>query len=345
MSWWQILLVPFALLIDLITRLRNGLYDRGVLNAFAFETNLVVIGNLSMGGSGKTPFTCYLIDFLKKSNLQVTTLSRGYRRKTSGFRLAGALDNAVTMGDEPFQYRLRHGDQVGVAVGEDRVLSIPDILFYRPQTDVILLDDAFQQRALAPSFSILLTRYDCPFYADWIFPMGTLREQRSNASRADVIIVSNCPASLSESEMQTIRVRANRYSDAPVFFTKVNYESPVSFGVGELKRKVIGISGIANPSPFEQHLKQNYQVKMAHRYLDHHRYTSEDVRAILAEMDDETSLITTEKDYAKLVAFPELASASCFYIPIEIQFLRDEALFQSLLMERIKNYHLEIISD
>ena len=338
MVWWQFLLFPFSVLFDLLTRFRNYLYDSELLKAFEFETNLIAIGNLSMGGSGKTPFTIYLIDFLTEQGFKISTLSRGYRRKSKGFQLANETSNARIIGDEPFQYYLRYQNQVGVAVGEDRVLSIPDLLSFRPETEIILLDDAYQQRPLKFSLSILLTRFDRPFWDDFVFPSGTLRENRGEAKRADLIIVTGCPSSLTESDQVKIRENAKAYSSAKVFFTHTSYLEPVSFSGDGLKSKAVVISGIANPGPFEEYLKRNFNVVLTHRFADHHAYSTEDIRSIIRELDSDTSLITTEKDYVKLREFRELSSYSCLYLPIVTQFLRDEALFQSIVLDHIKDY-------
>lgn len=338
MAWWQVLVFPFSILIDLLTRFRNHIYDSGFLKSFEFETNLIAIGNLSMGGSGKTPLTMYLIEFLKAQGMKVSTLSRGYRRKSRGFLVADGRLNATQLGDEPFQYVLRYGEEVGVAVGEDRVLSIPDLLYSKPETQVILLDDAFQQRALKVSLSILLTRFDQPFWNDFVVPAGSLREKRAEAGRADVIVVTGCPKTLSESQQVKLRSEASEYSKAQVFFTWTEFQEPIPFfGVG-MKSKVIGISGIAYAKPFEDYLNRNYPVKLTYRFGDHHPYSEADVQGIMKELDAETTLIVTEKDYVKLREFQQLSEYSCFYLPIRTRFLRDEAFFQSIILHCVKVY-------
>ncbi len=338
MAWWQILVFPFSIPIELLTRFRNYLYNSGFLKSFEFETNLIAIGNLSMGGSGKTPLTIYLIEFLRSQGLRVSTLSRGYRRKSRGFLIADGLLNATQLGDEPFQYVLRFGDEIGVAVGEDRVLSIPDLLYSKPETQIILLDDAFQQRALKVSLSVLLTRYDQPFWTDFVVPAGSLREKRAEAGRANVIVVTGCPKTLSESDRIKLKSKANAYSEAPVFFTWTEFLEPVPFFGSEMRSKVLGISGIAHPKPFEDYLIRNYQVKLTYRFPDHHPYSEVDIQGIIKELDADTTLIVTEKDYVKLREFHQLSEYSCFYLPIRTRFLKDEALFQSIILHSVKVY-------
>ena len=340
MTWWQFLLFPFAMLFDLVTRLRNQLYDKALIKPFQFETNVIGIGNLSVGGTGKSPMVAYLIELLSDSGYEVSTLSRGYKRSTKGFRIASEKEDAKSLGDEPFMFYRRYGDKTHVAVGEERILAIPELLLHFPQTEVVLLDDIFQHRTVKPSLNILLTTYQQPFYEDFLLPSGRLRESRKGADRADVIIVTKCPEQLSEAEQRMIKDRMSIYSDARVFFTGISYGEPVPF-FGEKKKpenKVVGISGIANGKLFHQEVETRYSVMISHQYGDHHKYTALDVKGIIAELNSKNSLITTEKDAVKLLSFNELKSYSCFYIPIEVKFLKDESLFKSIIENSIKDY-------
>lgn len=343
MFWWQVIFFPFALLFHLVTQLRNWMYDRGYRKSTPFDANVIAVGNLAIGGTGKTPMIDYLIRHFLKKNLKPATLSRGYGRETKGFRLGNWNDTPATLGDEPYGYFTKYKGQVPVAVGAERDLAISELLLYAPDVFTVLLDDAFQHRRVKPTVSILLTTYQNPFYQDYLLPIGRLRESRVGAKRADIIIVTKCPSFLSESEQVKIKYEISTYSEAPVFFMTVDYLDPrpiFSNGL-PLSNKVVAISGMAQPAPFEQHVSGKYQITLAHHYRDHYKYKQEDVRDISRELGPDISLITTEKDMEKLKAFPELAHHSCYCIPIEMKFIRDEALFYSALDSMLKYYAQE----
>src|SRR4051812_38727618 len=192
----RLLLYPFAVLYNLVTRLRNHLYDIGHKPAFQFETPVITIGNLNVGGSGKTPMVEYLVELLKK-DFKVATLSRGYRRETKGYRTATDSDTVRHIGDEPMQLFRKFGKDINVIVGEDRVFAIPNILHDFPETNVILLDDALQHRSVRARLSILVTEYSHPFYNDFVLPFGRLREARRGASRSDIVVVTKCVEGIS----------------------------------------------------------------------------------------------------------------------------------------------------
>ncbi|MEL7146090.1 MAG: tetraacyldisaccharide 4'-kinase, partial [Bacteroidota bacterium] len=228
MKIFKWLLFPFAVLYDLITRLRNHLYNIEYYKSFEFQTNVISVGNLTVGGTGKTPMIEYLIRLLR-DQYGLATLSRGYGRKTRGF-LQGDFDQTKVhdIGDEPFQYLLKFHDKVGIFVGEERAWAIPGILMERPGTEVILLDDAYQHRTVLPSLSILMTRYDRLFSADFLMPMGRLREARKGASRADAVVVSKCPFNFDEKAIIE-DIRKYIAPSIPVFFTSVAYGAAMSF--------------------------------------------------------------------------------------------------------------------
>ena len=314
MYWWQYLLFPFGVLFDLITRIRNYLYDTGFQRSFRFHTNVIAVGNLSVGGTGKTPMVNFLIDYFLQRKIKVATLSRGYRRKTNGFRLANEHDTPQTLGDEPFMYYCRYRPHVQVAVGEERDLAIPEILYHLPDTEVILLDDAFQHRIVSPSLNILLTTWHRPFYKDYLMPAGHLREARRGAKRAEIIVVTKCPAVLTDADQIKIREKIGRYSQARVFFTTIAYDlpKPVFENDGGLKGQVVGISGIADPAGFNTYLSKTYRCKLIHNYRDHHHYSKKDIMDITNELGNDISLMTTEKDMVKLRSFAALESYSCY---------------------------------
>jgi tetraacyldisaccharide 4'-kinase len=338
----RILLFPFAWAYDLITSLRNYLYDRGIKPSARFDIPVICVGNLAVGGTGKTPMVEHLIRLLYQ-NHRVATLSRGYGRKTKGFRLAQPADNASTLGDEPFQFYSKFRDRITVAVGEERALAIPTILQTDDDVEVILLDDAFQHRKVTPSFSILLSDYNRPFYNDYILPAGRLRESKQNAARADAIVVTKCPTRLSDDAMIEIEHSIRRYAEKPIFFTSIRYGGPVPFSTSASAqaKSVILISGIANAKPLEDYVKQNFTMLAHLRFEDHHVYTSSDLEQMkaLSTKHPEVSFLTTEKDKVKLdiAQFQsQIHGLSLFYLPIEIDFLKNGREFDEIVLNHIK---------
>ncbi len=333
MSWWQMLLYPFSLLFNLITWLRNISYDMQPNRAIHFDANVIVIGNLAIGGTGKTPMVDYLIKYFHSHDQHVATLSRGYGRKSIGFRIANVRDTPDTMGDEPYMYYQKYLGQVPVAVCGQRDLAITELLGTYPQLRAILMDDAMQHRRVVPSVTIMMTTYSNPFYVDHILPSGRLREARHGARRAQIIIVTKCPEILNGADQVKFKHEIAQYSDALVFFSRIEYQElkPIFGSDLVVKKKAVCISGLANPEPFERFVKSQYEVVLTHHYRDHYRYKEEDIRDIIKELNDETMLVTTEKDMVKLRQFRQLKPFSCNYLPIEMKFLKDESLFLQTL--------------
>jgi tetraacyldisaccharide 4'-kinase len=326
--WW-----PFAVLVDAITRFRNYLYSIGHKKSFQFDTVVISVGNLNVGGSGKTPMIEYLVRLLSP-HYKIATLSRGYGRGTSGFRLANSNDNAQTLGDEPYQLLKKFGGKIYVAVGEQRAVAIPTILNECPDVQVILLDDAFQHRAVVPQFSILVTDFQKPFYKDELLPMGRLRESRFGAARADVVVVTKCNTTESKN-LDKVRESIFRYTSKPVFFSAIKYTQPILMVPGKsLTANVVLVTGIGNAKPFVKHIAQQYQVVKHYCFEDHHRYSKEDLNRINIEAGT-NSIITTEKDMVKLIN-PELSNliqqANWFYLPIEAEIIRNGSEFDSMLL-------------
>ena len=347
MKFLTLLLFPFSVLYDVATRFRNHLYNVGYKRSFEFETNVIAVGNLSVGGTGKSPMIEYLIRLLH-NKYQVATLSRGYGRKTRGFILAGDTDNANTIGDEPFQFYRKFKDNIKVAVGEERALAIPFLLVEDEGVEVILLDDAYQHRSVKPGLNILLTDYNRPFYEDMILPAGRLRESRKGAGRADVIVVTKCPMDLSDVEMDRIKVRLKDTNEmASVFFAGIRYSEPLPVsGNGKMGEELYLFTGVANPGNLRQYLSDNYRLVGEKVFADHHRYSEKDIQDILksageVSTGDEVSLVTTEKDMVKLLSKELnnlLQGHSVFYIPIETCFLKDGRQFDELVLKSIKSY-------
>jgi tetraacyldisaccharide 4'-kinase len=338
----RILLFPFACLYYVITQIRNRLYDQRLKPAIKFDLPVLSVGNLAVGGTGKTPMIEYLIRRLKK-NYRVATLRRGYGRNTKGIRIAGLADDATTLGDEPFQFYKKFGNGITVAVGEERALAIPMILQEHPDTQIILMDDAFQHRRVVPGFSILLSDYNRPFYKDLLLPSGRLRESRWGAKRADVIIVTKCPAGISSAEMMAIEGSIRHYAERPVFFTGIRYGNPSPFlnTRAAVTQDIVLMTGIANSKPLERHIKTHYTLIKHIAFKDHHAYSAgdlESLRAIL-KVNPKVSIITTEKDMVKIDVsqFQKIiADLPLFYLPIEIDFIKDGKDFDEIVLNMIQ---------
>lgn len=338
----RILLFPFACLFYLITQIRNRLYDQGLKPSVKFDLPVVCVGNLTVGGTGKTPMIEHLIRLLQ-DDYKVATLSRGYGRATKGIRIGGPTEDASTLGDEPFQFYTKFGKRVTVAVGEERALAIPMILQEHPETQVILLDDAFQHRKVTPGFSILLSDYHRPFYNDFLLPSGRLRESRWSADRADVVVVTKCPHEISDDEMIAIEKSIRNYAEKPVFFTTIRHRSPIPFfnTIASMTQQIVLITGIGNSKPLEQYVKQNYTLVQHLAFRDHHMYTEKDIEALitLRNSNPGISFLTTEKDKVKLDA-PQfqkiIGGLPLFYLPIEIDFIKGGKDFDEIVLNMIQ---------
>src|SRR5689334_5357818 len=323
---WRLMLWPLSVLYDGVTKFRNHLFNIGQKPSFHFEIPVISVGNLNAGGSGKTPMIEYLIRLLG-SKYNIATLSRGYGRTTRGIRFATVADNAASVGDEPYQFLRKFGDKVKVVVGEERALAIPTLMNEFPLVDLVLLDDAFQHRTIAPHFSILLTEYNDLFTRDHVLPAGNLREARVGARRADVVIVTKCPEAVSDEVNIVASIR--RYAgDKPVFFSTVQYGAPVQFGSSQhLGKDIVVVTGIAHPQPFMRHVSDNFKVLHHFEFGDHHRYTQGELDQIHRYASSHNAVVmTTEKDMVRLIAKGSL-SGGWFFIPIETVFLKNGSEF------------------
>lgn len=337
----KIFLFPFAIIYDGITRFRNYLFDINHKPSFEFQTSVISIGNLSVGGTGKTPMAEYLIRLLISSK-RIATLSRGYGRRTRGFRFASTEDSAATIGDEPFQFYLKFRNTITVTVGEDRAYAIPQILHQFPETDVILMDDAFQHRWVKPQLSILLTEYTHPFYDDLLLPSGRLRESRAGAKRADAVVVTKCPQD-AEIDFDHIARKCQRYAgNIPVFFSAIKYTEPIFFGkIAVFSSKVILVSGIANTQSLIEHVNRHFTVLKHFDFPDHHVYTKNDLESVIRfrkKAGVEVTILTTEKDMAKLIdeKFCDYVDTEIwYYLPIQSYFLKDGQKFDSFIIDSL----------
>lgn len=327
------LLFPVALIYWLVTFIRNFLYDVGIFKSESFDIPIIAVGNLSVGGTGKSPQIEYLIRLLSE-NYQVATLSRGYKRSTTGFVLADHKANAKTLGDEPFQFYSKYPKTI-VAVDENRVEGIEILLDLDKKPNVILLDDAFQHRKVKAGFYILLTAYDDLFCDDFILPFGNLRETSFGKNRADMIIVTKCPNDINELAQQKIKDKLK--VSLPIYFTTIAYDANVyneseQFLVNEIKEdeKVI-VAGIAKPKPFFDFLNANSNETMV--FSDHHNFEEKDITTILNKAQN-NKIITTEKDYVRLN--DKLPKDQLYYLPIQSQFINANNDFDKKIIDYVE---------
>ncbi|OYQ38358.1 tetraacyldisaccharide 4'-kinase [Flavobacterium cyanobacteriorum] len=328
------LLFPFAILYGIVTGIRNFLYNRGIFRAFSFDIPVIAVGNLSTGGTGKSPLTEYLVRLLKDS-YSVATLSRGYKRSSKGFVLADDAATAATLGDEPYQFHLKFPD-IQVAVDADRVNGITRLLSLPDKPGVIVLDDAYQHRRVKAGLYILLTAYGDIYADDLILPAGNLREGRSGAKRADIIVVTKCPPDLALKEQENITRKLKPQMHQKVYFTCIAYDEWVYSGEGSIKvtdvkpQDKVLVAGIAKPEPFFSFLKNDTDHCLT--YPDHHNFTASDIEAIINKSDNRI-IITTEKDYTRLKG--SLPADKLFYLPIKSSFVKDAGDFDKTILEYV----------
>ena len=305
--------------------LRNVLFDKGYFKEHDFPQRVISVGNLSVGGTGKTPLIIFLISLLKEQ-YHIATLSRGYGRKTKGVRLATSIDTAESIGDEPYLFYQKYGKDISVAVAEKRIKGAKK-LNESIKPEIILLDDAYQHRAIARDVNILLTDYSSPFYNDYVLPYGRLRESRKNAKRADIIVVTKCPKTLNNKQQQGITKNIHQYCEAPVFFTYVTYQNLICVHRQVNKvQKVIAFSGIAKTIDFEDYLAQTFKLIGSLRFKDHQNFGDKEIQKIISywqeAKDESTILVTTEKDWVRLKGKEHLlGNIPLYYLPITIDFL------------------------
>ena len=310
------LLLPFSWLYAGALAVRNWLYDRGWKHSEAFAVPLVGVGNLRVGGTGKTPHVIWLLEELLRQGHRPAVLSRGYGRRTRGPRLAGPLDSAATVGDEPWQYFEQFGPRsVPVAVAEARRLGVELLLQAHPEITVVVLDDAYQHRAVRPALNVLLTEWARPFYADHVLPAGRLRESRVGARRADVIIATKCPPGAPAAARAAVvqRTRCYARSGVPVLFSSYEYGPPQALAEAAAPPAPGGLAllltGIAQPGPLRQHLEGlGYHIAFHADFPDHHAFVPADLAALRAHWRPGWPIFTTTKDAARL-ADPALAAA------------------------------------
>ena len=337
---FRLILFPFAIIYALITEVRNFLYDKGVLKSYQFDIPVISVGNLNVGGSGKTPQIEYLIRLLQK-DFKIAVISRGYKRLTRGFIEADKNSTPEIIGDEPYQI-YRKFKNVIVAVGENRVNAVHQVL-KKHKPDVILLDDAFQHRRIKPGLQILLTPCKHLFYKDRILPVGNLRELRKNVRRADMVIVSKIPDNFDKTTENNIRQNIKKYTVKPVFFSKINYAPYITNEKKQLSikdltgYKILLVTGIADPSPLYAFLSKKNINFEGLKFSDHHRFTANDIKHIEKKFAGLTStkklILTTEKDFVKLS--PNIKADFLYYLPVQTEIINSKE-FNKKVIDYVK---------
>ena len=342
-------LFPFSLLYGATVWARNQLYDRRIFKSAQFNFPIICVGNLAVGGTGKTPMTEYLINLLK-DRYQIATLSRGYKRKTKGFAIANENATAIDIGDEPMQFHQKFPD-ITVAVGEERMVAIPQLLQSKPGTEVIILDDGFQHRMVQAGLNILLTDYKNLYSRDLMLPAGDLRDIKKSSRRADIIIATKCNHSLTMTEKELLQNELQVLPHQSFFCTSIAYGQPYHMFNGshctiDSTSDVLLLCGIANPKPLKDHLTSITRSYEMIRFADHHIFSTDDLVEIKRHFQSIDSshkiIVTTEKDAVRLEKFrKEIADFPIYVLPITHQFLlgEEESFKQQVLtfIEAFKN--------
>lgn len=347
----KILLAPFSFLYGIGVALRDFFYRKGLLKGVEFNVPVISVGNLSVGGAGKTPHIEYLIR-LTKDYLNIATLSRGYKRKTKGYIEATPVSTAEQVGDEPKQFKRKY-PEIMVTVSESRTFGIPEIMKYRPHTQLVLLDDAFQHRSVKPGLNILLTEFHHPFTRDYLLPSGRLREWRSAYQRADVIVVSKCPEDITEEERDELLLEIQPFAHQRVFFSWYQHLKPYyllnsQYVVEKMEKDwdILLISAIARTDYLVDYLETKVNSVKILEYEDHHFFTNYDIshlKRTFENMPNKKKLIvTTEKDAMRLELHKEFFQKNklpVFVVPVEVKFHFDQgAEFDELVKDFLLNF-------
>jgi tetraacyldisaccharide 4'-kinase len=328
-----ILLYPLSIFYGSLLYVRNKFYDWNLFKTTKFNFPIISVGNLALGGTGKTPHTEYLIRLLQE-DYKIATLSRGYKRNSSGFYLANTNSTVDEIGDEPLQYKLKF-QKINVAVDEKRVHGVEQIKKNAPETYLIILDDAFQHRAISPGMNILITEYNNLYINDTVVPAGRLREWNKGSERADIIIVSKTNPNLSPKEKADIKIKLNPKPHQNVFFSHIKYGeiSPFTLAAKEYpsetpnNNSILLLTGIAKPAHLLKFLNHKYSSINHIQFPDHHNYKQNDIDQIIKQFNNidgnNKFIISTEKDIMRL-SLPEtlnqIQHIPIFYIPIEVYF-------------------------
>lgn len=343
----RLLLLPFALLYWLAIWVRNKLFDKDILKSSSFNMPIICVGNLSAGGTGKSPMVEYLLRLLHK-DFHTATLSRGYKRKTKGYVLANENTTSLEIGDEPRLFQIKFPN-VAVAVGEERLYAVPQILHDRPETQVIVLDDAFQHRSIRAGLNILLTDYGNLYTRDFYLPTGDLRDLKSSSKRANIIVVTKCPFDITADDKENIKQELNLLPHQHLFFSCIEYGRPYhlvnNHEINVAKdMEILLVTGIANPEPLKKLLNETVKSYESINFSDHHIFSIDDLKEIKKRFEKIDSynkiILTTEKDAIRLVKFKEeLKEIPLFVIPIQHKILFEEGpAFNSMVINFIRNF-------
>lgn len=321
----------------MVTGLRNCFFNWGIFKQRTFDVPVVVVGNIAVGGSGKTPHVEYIIEALR-SSYKIGVLSRGYKRHTKGFILASHRSTPLDIGDEPYQIYQKYGGDVTVAVCEDRCKGIEEMLRINPEINLMLLDDAFQHRYVKPAVSIVLTEFNRPIFFDKMLPLGRLRESARARYRADMILVTKCPEKIKPVEYRIFKNHLSLYPYQKLYFSRFRYNNlqpvfpdnarqiPYLEYLSDQDRLLI-VSGIANPKPFVRHIKRFKSLVKIQVFPDHHNFSRKDLDLINNRFESINArnkyIITTEKDAVRLANnpyFPPALRPYIFYLPVKVEF-------------------------
>lgn len=332
------ILKPLSWVYGAVTDFRNWMFDHKILPQEEFDIPIVSVGNLTVGGTGKTPHVEYIVDMLA-STYNIAVLSRGYKRKTHGFLLANSNSTPDSIGDEPLQIFKKNKYRVKVAVCENRRVGIKELMKQFPDLQMIILDDAYQHRYVKPKVNVLLMDYNHPIYEDNILPYGRLRESAHQTQRADMVVVTKCPEGLAPLSYRLISKRLDLMPYQKLYFSNYRYldpqpvfpdDKPYHVDLNSLTSRdtVMLVTGVANPRGFVRYFKNYpFKVKVCH-FPDHHNFNREDLEKLQAkfsEMKGERKiLITTEKDAVRLAYnpyFPASLKKISYYIPIEVRMI------------------------
>lgn len=334
----SLVLYPFSRLYGLGVTVRNRMFEHGMLKQQEFEVPVVVVGNIAMGGTGKTPHVEHIVESLM-GHYNIGVLSRGYKRATSGFVLATPQSRPEDIGDESYQIYRKFAPDITVAVCEKRVEGINRMLEINPKINMLILDDAFQHRYVKPAVSVVLTEYNRPVFNDSLLPYGRLREPKSALNRADIVVVTKCPADMKPMNYRIFKENLNLFPFQKLFFSRYNYGHMVPVFPDQARRipsldnpepntQVLVVTGVANPKPFLRYIRRHRVKATLRRFPDHHNFSAEDMEQIAKAYEalpgQKKYILTTEKDAVRLFNspyFPHALKPSVFYVPIKVEFI------------------------
>lgn len=354
----MLLLYPISKLYGMGMAVRNKMFEYGMLKQQEFDIPLVVVGNIAMGGTGKTPHVEYIVEsMLGKYNIGV--LSRGYKRATKGFVLASPQSRPEDIGDESYQIYRKFGPDITVAVCEKRSEGIRQMREINPDLNMIILDDAFQHRYVKPSVSIILTEYNRPVFNDKLLPYGRLRESSRALNRAEIVVVTKCPIDMKPMQYRIFEENLKLFPYQKLYFSRYNYGHLVpvfpddapeipSLDTEGQESSILVVTGVANPKPFVRYLRRHKATVKLKRFTDHHNFTSSDMEEIARQFDElkgkKKYIVTTEKDAVRILNnpyFPHRLKKSIFYVPIKVEFIdRGELEFTAGIEKTIRESRL-----